>query len=370
MDLELAPEQEELRAAVRRFLEDRAPVSPWVRERLEGPRGTTEEVWKAMAGLGLTGPLVPESLGGSGMGMVDVGVVSEELGRAVHPGPFLSSAVGATSALLNAADPAGNGELLSGLADGSVVATLAVLEPGQRRRWESPATRADNGRLTGLKKMVPDGASADVVLVLASDDAGAGSAPRLYAVSAADPGVTVTPTPAVDGTRKQATVRLERAAGRPVGGEDDRAAVARALDDTLVAMVADGVGAAQAALDMAVAYAKERVQFGRPIGSFQAVQHLCADMLQAVELARGASYYATWAAESASPEEAHRAATMARAYAGDALCRVGASAIQVLGGIGFTWDHDAHLYYKRLLSLQQAGGTTADHLEELASLVV
>ena len=146
--------------------------------------------------------------------------------------------------------------------------------------------------------------------------------------------------------------------------------MALVVDRVLAALVVDGLGAAEVALEMAVAYAKERTQFGRPIGSFQAVQHLCADMLLSLELGRAGAYYALWAADEASPAEAHRAATMAKAFAGDAFFRIGANAIQVFGGIGFTWEHDVHLFYKRLLTLQQAHGTATEHLEELADLVL
>ncbi len=142
------------------------------------------------------------------------------------------------------------------------------------------------------------------------------------------------------------------------------------LDRLGVAYVVDGVGAAQRALELAVEYAKERVQFDKPIGAFQAVQHLCADMLRTVELGRAAAYYACWALDEASPEEAHRAATLARAFAADAFPQVGGTAIQVFGGIGFTWEHDIHLYFKRLLTLSVALGTAEDHLEELAAIAI
>jgi len=146
--------------------------------------------------------------------------------------------------------------------------------------------------------------------------------------------------------------------------------LSEAVDRTVVALAVDGVGAAQAALDLAVSYAKERVQFDKPIGSFQAVQHLCADMLQALELGRAGAYYALWACDAASAAERHRAATMAKAFAADAFWRIGASAIQIFGGVGFTWEHDVHLFYKRLLTLQETYGDAGDFLEELADLVL
>ena len=163
---------------------------------------------------------------------------------------------------------------------------------------------------------------------------------------------------------------LADAPARRIGAGDATAAVAVTVDRLQTAWVVDGVGAAQAAMDLAVGYAKERRQFGVPIGSFQAVQHLCADMLRNVELARAAGYYACWALDSADRTEAHRAATMAAAFAADGLYAVAAAGIQVHGGIGYTWEHDAHLFYKRLLTLQGLGGGSADHLEELAALTL
>jgi alkylation response protein AidB-like acyl-CoA dehydrogenase len=220
--------------------------------------------------------------------------------------------------------------------------------------------------LSGAKAWVPEVAAADVVLVVAGADDGVG----LFAVATGDDGVDLAVTPTVDGTRRWGEVALVDVTARRLGGGDATAALAGVLDRVLVGFVVDGVGAAQRVMELAVEYAKERVQFDRPIGSFQAVQHLCADMLHDVELARAGAYYALWAGDAAPPEELHRAATMAKAFASDALAGVGASAIQVFGGVGFTWDHDAHLFYKRLLTLQHAYGGTAEHLEELARIVM
>jgi len=372
MDLELSEEQEALRRTVRRFLGERAPMT-YVREMLDDDHGTTDAVWRGLAGLGVTGLLVPEDHGGAGMGMIDVGVVLEELGRALHPGPFLSSAVAAVSTVLAVGSSADRADLLPGLADGSTRGTLGLLEPDARAVWRTPSVRCEGDRLSGTKVMVPDAMAADIVLVSAACDDGLG----VLAVDPRADGVRITPTPTVDGTRKHGTVVLDRAPGRRLGGRgiDATDAVAAVVDRVLTALVVDGLGAAEVALGMAVAYAKERTQFDRPIGSFQAVQHLCADMLVSLELGRAGAYYALWAADEATQglehrAEAHRAATMAKAFAGDAFFRIGANAIQVFGGIGFTWEHDIHLFYKRLLTLQQAHGTGAEHLEELASLIL
>jgi alkylation response protein AidB-like acyl-CoA dehydrogenase len=362
LDFEFSEEQEALRTTVRRFLAEQAPIQPYVRDLLGDTRGTTEAVWKGLAQLGVTGLLVPEEHGGAGMGMVDMGVVLEELGRAVHPGPFISSAVAATSALIATGRGA---ELLPSIADGSLIATVALLED-DGRDWRRVACRHDGAGLTGTKTFVPDAAAADVLLVSASDGNGVG----LFAVEAGAPGLGVEPVPSVDGTRSQATVTLQGTPARRLGDADATAAVAEVVDRVLVALVTDGVGAAHAALDLAVAYAGDRVQFDRPIGSFQAVQHLCSDMLQALELGRAGAYYALWACDAGDPVERHRAAVMAKAFSGDAFARVGASAIQVFGGVGFTWEHDVHLFYKRLLTLQEAYGDATNFLEELATLVL
>jgi alkylation response protein AidB-like acyl-CoA dehydrogenase len=297
--------------------------------------------------------------------MVDAAVVLEELGRAVHPGPYASSAIGAVGMLVSVGDGEVQRDLLPGLADGSTVATVALHEPGRRAEWEAPDTTAVSDRLTGEKVHVHDAAAADVLLVTASTEAGELG---VYAVEAEN--ASVTPTPSVDGTRKEAHVVLDDVPARRVGTGDATDAVAGTVDRMHAAAVVDGVGAAARALEISVEYAKERRQFDVPIGSFQAVQHLCADMLRSVELARAAGYYACWAADSADAAECHRAATMALAFAADELYSVGASAVQVHAGVGFTWEHDIHLFYKRLLTLQQTGGGTIDQLEELASIAL
>ncbi|HEX4820901.1 MAG TPA: acyl-CoA dehydrogenase family protein, partial [Acidimicrobiales bacterium] len=245
--------------------------------------------------------------------MTDVGVVLEEMGRAVHPGPYLSTLAARWA----------------GLDDDSVIATLAV----------------DVGR-------VPDAMAADVVVIVDGDD--------LYVVGDFD----AVPVSTVDGSRKVGAITVNER-GRKLEHPD----LQGALDRWKIGYAIDGVGAASVALEMAVAYGHERVQFDRPIGSFQAVQHLCADMLTALELGRAGAYYALWAADNESADEAHRAATMAIAYASDAFHRIGADAIQVFGGVGYTWEHDIHLFYKRLLTLQHTFGTAPTHLEELAHLV-
>jgi acyl-CoA dehydrogenase len=332
MDFEFSPEQEMLRESVRAFLADKAPIAS-VREHYEA--GSFDPlVWSGLAELGVLE-----------LDMVDAAVVLEELGRALCPAPYASSAVGARALMPE----------LPG------IGTIAIYEPGARYRWEQPATQVRDGALHGTKVHVADARMADVFVVTATD-AGGG-----FGVYATESG-SVTSTATVDGSRKQGEVVFD---GAPADRLDaDAPAVARALDRLGVAYAVDAVGAAQRALELSVEYAKEREQFGKPIGSFQAVQHLCADMLRAVELGRAAAYYACWALDDADPEEAHRAATLARAFAADAFPQLGGTAIQVFGGIGFTWEHDIHLYYKRLLSQSVALGTPDDHLAELANLAI
>jgi alkylation response protein AidB-like acyl-CoA dehydrogenase len=304
--------------------------------------------------------------------MVDMAVVLEELGRAVHPGPFASSAVAAASLIAQLGDAEQRRRYLPSVATGESIATVALYEPERRSDWREPATSArpdgDGGRVTGTKVHVPDLAAANIVLVVARIEHEVG----VFIVRPGENGAAVMATPTIDGTRKEGTLALDDAPTERLGVSGPRAtaALTETVDRMAVAAVVDGVGAAARALELSVEYAKERRQFDRPVGSFQAVQHLCAGMLRAVELARAAAYYACWALDAADTTERHRATVMAQAFAADELYGVGAAAIQVHAGVGFTWEHDAHLYYKRLLSLQHFGGGTADHLEELAALIL
>jgi alkylation response protein AidB-like acyl-CoA dehydrogenase len=357
LDFEFSDDQELLRDSVRRFLTEQAPVT-YVREMLDDERGTTDAVWSGLGELGATGLLVPEEFGGAGGGMVDAAVVLEELGRSVHPGPYASCAVGAASLVQLAGGDDDHAALLPGLASGETVGTVALGRAVEAR---------GDGRLTGACAHVPDAVAADVIVITATTADGDVGA---FVVERGATGLEIVATPTVDGTRKFARVAFADTPARRLGAGDAADAIAETVDRMVIAAVVDGVGAASRALEMTVEYAKERRQFDRPVGSFQAVQHLCADMLRAVELARAGAYYACWAADAADAAERHRAATMAQAFAADELYGVGASLIQVHGGIGFTWEHDAHLHYKRLLTLKELAGGTPGQLEELASLVL
>jgi alkylation response protein AidB-like acyl-CoA dehydrogenase len=280
----------------------------------------------------------------------------EEMGRAVHPGPCWASCVGATSA----AAVFGLDALLRALADGSRTATLAVEEPGRRfSSWQQARLAVTDDTLNGEKIQVPDALGVDYIFVTTDNGA--------YLVPANAPGLTITATECLDGSRRFATLRFDNVVGTRLG---DNAQLAPVIDRMLVALCADGVGAAQRALELAVAYACERQQFGQHIGSFQAIQHLCADMLQQLELGRAGLHYALWSLDAGDPREAHRAAVMCKAYAAETLAQIAANAIQIFGGAGFTWEYDIQLFYKRLLSLQMTWGNSEVWLEELATLVI
>jgi alkylation response protein AidB-like acyl-CoA dehydrogenase len=355
VETQYSEQQEAFRATLRRFLADKVGTV-FTRERWHEDKPTTPDVWQSMTDLGVTALLIPEQAGGIGGNMADMGVVMEELGRAAHPGPCWSSCVGASSAAaIFQLDT-----LSCALASGSETATLALEEPGRRfTRWQHAQLAVVDDMLTGTKIQVPDAIGADHLFVTTANG--------VYLVATNAPGLTIIPTECLDGSRRFAEVRFDNVAGTRLG---DNAQLAPVIDRMLVALCADGLGAAQRALELAVAYASERQQFGQRIGSFQAIQHLCADMLQQVELGRAGLHYALWALDAAQPREAHRAAVMCKAYAAETYPQIGASAIQIFGGAGFTWEYDIQLFYKRLLSTQITWGGSEVWLEELAAMVI
>ena len=352
MNLELTPEQLALRQTVREFLSARASIGGHVRPMLDDPAGTTSEVWRGLADLGTTGLLIPVEHGGEGMSMVEAAIVCEELGAALHPGPWLSSAVAAPRALMRfGADPAA----FMGLADGSTVATVALPDVG--------IVLDDKAVLHGELDMVPDAAAAQTLFVPVGD-----AQPVLVAVPMSAPGLRAAEIHGIDQSRKMFRVSLDNVAGTVVGTASS-AALEALRDDMIIAWAADAVGAARQVLHITVEYAKVRRQFGAPIGSFQAIAHLCADMYETVELARSGMHYAVWSADCADHAERHLAALRVKAYAG-ALADVGDTAIQVFGGIGFTWEHDAQLYLKRLLSFSRFLGSPGDYQQQVGYQLV
>ncbi|NYD51266.1 alkylation response protein AidB-like acyl-CoA dehydrogenase [Actinomadura luteofluorescens] len=355
MKLVVTEEQRELRDALRRFFADRSPGAE-VRRLMETAEGHDPKVWRQMAEqLGLQGLAIAEEHGGAGFGMRELAVVFEEMGRAVVCAPFLATITAA--AALEAGD--GGHDLLPGLADGSVIGTLAVAEDGGS--WDPASVRAtfEDGVLRGTKNFVLDGHIAGLVLVAARGGDGVG----VYAVEDAA-GLVRHALPTLDQTRRLARIELDGVAARRVGGPE---ALARALDVAAVALAAEQLGGAQRTLDMTVEYAKVRHQFGRPIGSFQAVKHRCADMFVLVESARSAVLNAAAAADE-SPDELPAAAALAQAYCSEAFFHTAGEAIQLHGGIGFTWEHDAHLYFKRARSSRELFGSPDRHRERLAAL--
>jgi alkylation response protein AidB-like acyl-CoA dehydrogenase len=362
------PEHDELRRSVRGFLAQHSPESE-VRRVMATDDGYDPVLWSRFADLGLLGLAVPEEFGGSGYGWTEVAIVLEEAGRALLCAPYFSTVVLGVGALLNSGDPSAQKEYLPAIAAGARTATLAVT--GDAGDWDEPsievsAVRTDGQwRLDGHAAHVVDGATADLLLVAARTADG----PSLFAVDGSAAGVTRTKTATLDLTRKQA--RLDLAAtpaelvGVPGTGWD---IITRTLDLGAVGLAAEQVGGAARALEMAVDYAMVRHQFGRPIGSFQAVKHVCADMLVEVESARSAAYHAIWAADH-DPEELQVAASLAKAYCSDAFTFVAGQNIQVHGGVGFTWEHPAHLYLKRAKTDQLLLGDPLHHRRLLAQRI-
>ncbi|MET7473827.1 acyl-CoA dehydrogenase family protein [Streptomyces sp. NPDC005648] len=368
MALTFTEEHEQLRSTLRRFLTDKAP-SEAVRRSMESEQGHDRRLWQQMAGqLGLHGLALPQEYGGFGGGPVELGIVLEELGRALLPSPYFATVALAGQALAVSGDEAARARWLPGIADGSLTGTLALAE--ESGSWQladvrSRAVRDRAGwRVSGSKMFVVDGHSADLLLVVAQTDLG----PALFAVDGTAAGVTRARLDTLDPTRRLARVDLDAAPAEPVGPQDATAYLRRVLDLAVVALAAEQVGGAQACLDAAVAYAKARVQFGRPIGSFQAVKHKCADMLLKVEAARSAAHHALSVAAAATAEPAV-AAAIAGAYCADAYTHAAKENIQIHGGIGYTWEHDAHLHLKRAKSSEQLFGSPTAHRRRLADLV-
>jgi alkylation response protein AidB-like acyl-CoA dehydrogenase len=378
MKLAVSGEQSELRDSVRRFLADRAPISR-VRELMESPDGSDPKVWEqAGSQLGLPGIAIPEEYGGAGFGFAEQAIVLEEFGAALYGGPYLASAVLAATALLASADEQARRDLLPGIASGQTVATLAFTEDDGS--WDAASIRlaastgavpgagrdgSDGWSLDGHKSFVLDGHTAGLVLVVAEAEPG----PSLFAVQAGAPGLSRRALPALDETRRLARLEFDAVPARLIGVPGDAAAVlARTLDVAAVALAAEQLGGAQRTLDMAVGYAKTREQFGRAIGSFQAIKHRCADLLLEVECLRSAVRYAAAAVAEDSPEVPALAA-LTQAYASDVFFRVAGENIQIHGGIGFTWEHDAQLYFKRAAASGLFLGDAAYHRERLAQRI-
>ena len=334
---------------------------------METAEGYDPEVWRRLCqDLALAGVHIPESYGGQGFSFAELAVVQEEMGRALYCGPYFSSTVLAATALLEAGTENDKVELLPGVASGDRLATLAFAEPGAGWDLNAVGLNANDGNLDGIKTHVVDGCLAELLLVVARAPGTSGlDGLSLYAVDAVAEGVTRTPLEALDPTRKLARIAFKGVEGRLVGRPGEAGpALAHTLDLAAVALANEMVGGAARLLDSAVAYAKERVQFGRAIGSFQAVKHRLADLALTVELAKSAAYQAAKAAAE-TDDDLPPLASLAKAAASDAYMQAAKDCIQIHGGIGFTWENDTHLFYKRAKSSEVFLGDPAQHREKL-----
>jgi alkylation response protein AidB-like acyl-CoA dehydrogenase len=358
-------EQEEFRAAIRRFLTDKSPTTE-VRRLMATTDGYDRNVWRQMSEeLALPGIAIPEQYGGSGFGMVELCIALEEMGRALLCAPFFSTSVLAANAILNCATEAQKSELLPSIASGARLATLAITEPSGN--WDPASIETvSRFRIDGTKSYVVDGHIADLLVVAARIPSSSGrDGLGLFTVDAKDAGVERRLLESMDPTRKLARIDFRGAHANLLGEVDDGAKrISRTMDQAVTALSNEMVGGAQALLDSAVKYSKLRVQFGREIGSFQAIKHKLADMLLDVELAKSAAYYAAQAAAIDDPEWP-ALASLAKASASETYLHTAIETIQLHGGIGFTWDNDTHLWFKRAKSSEIFLGLPSYHRELL-----
>ncbi len=369
MNFAFTDEQEELRSTIRAFLAAKSPETA-VREQMDTEQGYDADVWKQMADqMGLQGLHIPEEFGGSGFSYIELGIVLEEMGRSLLCAPFFSSVVLAANTLIHCGDEAAKAAHLPGIASGETIATVAFTEPSGK--WDEAAitmqaTPASGGyTLSGVKSFVINGSQANLIIVAARTAEGV----SLFVVDGDAQGLTRESLATMDQTRKQARLTFDQTPGTLIGtaGEGWKV-LSVVLDLTAIALAAEQVGGAQFVLEMAVQYAKDRVQFGRPIGSFQAIKHKCADMLLEVESAKSAAYYGMWCASEMNDELAS-VASLAKAYCSEAYFHATAENIQIHGGIGFTWEHPAHLYFKRAKSSELLFGDPTYHRELLAQRI-
>ena len=370
-------EQELLRNTARKFFENECP-SDTVRRLMETPEGINPELWKKLAEQGWLGLIYPEQYDGMALGLVDLVVLMEEMGRAVAPGPYFSTVLLGGLAVLEAGSDAQKKEWLPRIAAGDKRVALAWMEPSATLGPEGVTLAATekSGRfaLSGTKLFVPDAHTADAIVVAARTGPGGsdGAGISLFLLPRDARGVEVKLLPTMDQTRKlcevtltDVTVGADALLG-PVGAGG--VPLSRVLDRATVGLCAEMCGGAQKVLDMTVEYAKIRQAFGRPIGSYQGVKHKAADMLVDVENSKSITYYAAWAMDE-DAAEGPLAVSMAKAYVSDAYRRVSAAGIQLHGGIGFTWEHDLHLYFKRAKGSEFTFGDATYHRERVAQLV-
>jgi alkylation response protein AidB-like acyl-CoA dehydrogenase len=377
MDIGFTEEQELLRETARKFL-DRECDSRLVRARMAEPAAVTDEFWKKLAEQGWLGIVYPEEVGGSGLGVVDLVILMEEMGRRVMPGPFLSTVLLGGATIAEAGASAQRRKWLPRIAAGDTKAALAWTEPALR--WDAagvslPARETAGGfTLSGAKLFVGDAHLADLLVVAARtrDGSTMEDGVSLFLVPRDTPGLNVALMPTIDETRKLCEVRLDNVAlpasallGEKHGGW---APLSRVIARATVALCAEMCGGAQQVLDMTVDYAKLRVAFGKPIGSYQGVKHQAVDMLVTIENAKSLTYYAAWAFDQ-ELDEGPLAVSMAKAAASDMARKVAGTGIQLHGGIGMTWEHDLQLYFKRAKAAEVAFGDATWHRERVARLI-
>jgi alkylation response protein AidB-like acyl-CoA dehydrogenase len=357
MQFGLNENQEMLRDSARSFFAGECPMKE-VRRLMETDTAYDASLWRKLAEQGYTGIIFPEEYGGVGLGKVELILLMEEAGRALLSGPFFSTVVLSGSLIHTVANADQKKKYLAPICRGEARATVAILEANASWNLDDIQLAVVNGKLSGEKLFVPDAAVADWILVLARNG--------VFLADAKSPGVSISPTCSMDLTRKLYTVQFNGTPLEKLGGLSQ---VTRALDIATAAVVAEMVGGMQRVLDLTVEYAKTRKQFGKTIGSFQAVQHQCADMYLETESSRSAAYYAAWALQE-NVADAAAAVSTAKTYASDAARNVGNRGIQIHGGMGFTWENDMHLYYRRAKASETAFGDAAFHRERLARLMI
>ncbi len=377
MDIGFTEEQELLRETARRFLESEC-TTQFVRHRMAEPAAITGAFWQKLAEQGWLGIVYPEEQGGSGLGLVDLVVLMEEMGRAVMPGPFLSTVLLGGAAIDEAGSAEQRRHWLPQIAEGRTKAALAWTEPNLR--WDAAGIglqareTAAGVALSGTKLFVGDAHLAEIIVVAARSRDGSTmeDGVSLFLVPRDAPGVSVTVLPTIDDTRKLCEVSLDNVAlpaSALLGGKHEGwAPLARVIARATVALAAEMCGGAQRVLDMTVDYAKIRIAFGKPIGSYQGVKHQAADMLVAIENAKSLTYYAAWALDQGL-DEAPIAVSMAKAAASDMYRKVAGTGIQLHGGIGMTWEHDLQLYFKRAKASEVAFGDATWHRERVSQLM-
>jgi alkylation response protein AidB-like acyl-CoA dehydrogenase len=360
MQFSFTSEQEEFRSILRRFLEDKSPPTV-VRRLMETDAGWERESWRELnQQLGLTAVHIPEACGGQGFGFVELGIVLEEMGRALLCAPYFATTVLAATAIMNAGTEAQKRELLPGIANGDTIATLAFTEPNGR--WDAEGiemTATGKYQLNGVKSFVLDGHAADLIVVVARSN----DSLSLFTVPGDAPGLTRRALHVVDPTRKQARLEFRGVQAELLGeAGGGAAAFARTMTQAAVCLANEMVGGAEKLRQSALDYSNLRVQFGRTIASFQSMKHKQADMLVDVELAKSAAYTA---ASAAAEDDADlpALASLAKACASDAYMQTAIHTIQIHGGIGFTWDNDTHLWFKRAKSSEVFLGDPTYHRE-------